>query len=31
MKKCSHSAHHTMSELNITPLLDLSVIVRGDR
>jgi len=27
MKKCSHSAHHTMSELNITPLLDLAFVL----
>jgi len=27
MKKCSHSAHHTLSELNITPLLDLAFVL----
>jgi biopolymer transport protein ExbD len=27
MKKCSHSAHHTMTELNITPLLDLAFVL----
>src|SRR5262245_9868537 len=27
MKKCSRSAHHTMSELNITPLLDLAFVL----
>ena len=27
MKKCSKSAHHTMSELNITPLLDLAFVL----
>ena len=24
MKKCSHSTHHALAELNITPLLDLA-------
>ena len=27
MKKCSHSAHQTLSELNITPLLDLAFVL----
>jgi biopolymer transport protein ExbD len=27
MKKCSHAAHHTMTELNITPLLDLAFVL----
>ena len=27
MKKCSHSAHHALSELNITPLLDLAFVL----
>src|SRR5579863_3440355 len=27
MKKCSHTAHHTMTELNITPLLDLAFVL----
>src|SRR5262245_45329067 len=27
MKKCSHSSHHTLSELNITPLLDLAFVL----
>jgi len=27
MKKCSHSRHETMSELNITPLLDLAFVL----
>src|SRR6185295_17129110 len=27
MKKCSHSAHDTMTELNITPLLDLAFVL----
>ncbi len=27
MKKCSHSAHCTLSELNITPLLDLAFVL----
>src|SRR5208283_2893759 len=27
MKKCSKSAHHTMTELNITPLLDLAFVL----
>ncbi len=27
MKKCSHSAHETMTELNITPLLDLAFVL----
>ena len=27
MKKCSQSAHHTLSELNITPLLDLAFVL----
>src|SRR4029079_10207795 len=27
MKKCSRSAHHTLSELNITPLLDLAFVL----
>ena len=27
MKKCSHSAHHSLSELNITPLLDLAFVL----
>lgn len=27
MKKCSRSSHHTLSELNITPLLDLAFVL----
>ena len=27
MKKCSHSGHETLSELNITPLLDLAFVL----
>jgi biopolymer transport protein ExbD len=27
MKKCSHTGHHTMTELNITPLLDLAFVL----
>ena len=27
MKKCSKTAHHTMTELNITPLLDLAFVL----
>src|ERR1700683_3934482 len=27
MKKCSTPAHHTLTELNITPLLDLSFVL----
>ena len=27
MKKCSHSAHHSLTELNITPLLDLAFVL----
>ena len=27
MKKCSRSAHHTLTELNITPLLDLAFVL----
>jgi len=27
MKKCSKSAHHTMTEMNITPLLDLAFVL----
>jgi len=27
VKKCSHTAHHTLSELNITPLLDLAFVL----
>jgi biopolymer transport protein ExbD len=27
MKKCSHTAHQTLSELNITPLLDLAFVL----
>lgn len=27
MKKCSRSAHHTMTEMNITPLLDLAFVL----
>src|SRR5271170_2316643 len=27
MKKCSHSVHHSLSELNITPLLDLAFVL----
>ncbi|MGC9942516.1 MAG: biopolymer transporter ExbD [Verrucomicrobiota bacterium] len=27
MKKCSHSAHESLSELNITPLLDLAFVL----
>jgi biopolymer transport protein ExbD len=27
MKKCSHTAHHTLTELNITPLLDLAFVL----
>jgi hypothetical protein len=30
MKKCSHSVHHSLTELNITPLLDLGVRAAGD-
>ena len=26
MKKCSHSAHESLTELNITPLLDLAFV-----
>jgi biopolymer transport protein ExbD len=27
MKKCSHSAHQSLTELNITPLLDLAFVL----
>jgi biopolymer transport protein ExbD len=27
MKKCSHSVHRSLSELNITPLLDLAFVL----
>jgi biopolymer transport protein ExbD len=27
MKKCSHPAHHSLTELNITPLLDLAFVL----
>lgn len=27
MKKCSHSQHHALAELNITPLLDLAFVL----
>ncbi len=27
MKKCSHSVHHSLTELNITPLLDLAFVL----
>src|SRR5882724_1457414 len=27
MKKCSHSKHHSLTELNITPLLDLAFVL----
>ena len=27
MKKCSKSAHHSLTELNITPLLDLAFVL----
>ena len=27
MKKCSHSVHHSVTELNITPLLDLAFVL----
>ena len=27
MKKCSTSVHHTLTELNITPLLDLAFVL----
>lgn len=27
MKKCSNSPHHSLSELNITPLLDLAFVL----
>ncbi len=27
MKKCSHSTHHSLTELNITPLLDLGFVL----
>jgi len=27
MKKCSHTAHHSLTELNITPLLDLAFVL----
>lgn len=27
MKKCSQTAHHSMTELNITPLLDLAFVL----
>lgn len=27
MKKCSHSNHHAMAEMNITPLLDLAFVL----
>jgi biopolymer transport protein ExbD len=27
MKKCSHTVHHSLTELNITPLLDLAFVL----
>jgi biopolymer transport protein ExbD len=27
MKKCSHTTHHSLTELNITPLLDLAFVL----
>ena len=27
MKKCSHTAHESLTELNITPLLDLAFVL----
>ena len=27
MKKCSHSAHESLTELNITPMLDLAFVL----
>ena len=27
MKKCSHSSHESLTELNITPLLDLAFVL----
>jgi biopolymer transport protein ExbD len=27
MKKCSHSTHHALAEMNITPLLDLAFVL----
>ena len=27
MRRCSHSVHHSLSELNITPLLDLAFVL----
>jgi len=27
MKKCSRTAHHTLTEINITPLLDLAFVL----
>ena len=27
MRRCSHSIHHSLSELNITPLLDLAFVL----
>lgn len=27
MRKCSQSAHHTLTEINITPLLDLAFVL----
>jgi biopolymer transport protein ExbD len=27
MKKCSHTAHHSLTEMNITPLLDLAFVL----
>jgi biopolymer transport protein ExbD len=27
MKRCSHSTHHSLTELNITPLLDLAFVL----
>ena len=27
MKKCSHSHHHALAEMNITPLLDLAFVL----
>jgi biopolymer transport protein ExbD len=27
MKKCSHTSHHSLTELNITPLLDLAFVL----
>ena len=29
MKKCSHSSHHALAEMNITPLLDLAFVLQA--